>query len=93
MVKNTLPAGLDGKRSTAVGKKNWLFVGGEDTGDRSAVIYTLLESARRNGHEPYAYLRDVLERLPDTTTAGLDALLPVNWKPAGQTTVTLLAAG
>jgi transposase len=50
-------------RPTAVGKKNWLLVGGESTGQTSAILYTLLESAKRHGHEPYAYLRDVLERL------------------------------
>lgn len=84
---------LQRKRSTAVGKKNWLFVGGEDTGGRSAILYTLIESARRHGHEPYAYLKDVLERLPSTTTTGLDALLPANWNPVGQGTATMLAAG
>jgi len=80
-------------RPTAVGKKNWLFVGGEDTGGRSAILYTLIESARRHGHEPYAYLKDVLERLPSTTTAGLDELLPCNWKPAEQNAAVTLAAG
>lgn len=70
-------------RPTAVGKKNWLFVGGEDTGGRSAVIYTLIESAKRHGHEPYTYLKDVLERLPSSSTSGVDLLLPSNWRPAG----------
>ena len=69
-------------RPTAVGKRNWLFVGGEDTGERSAVIYTLIESSKRHGHEPYAYLRDVLERLPGMKASELDALLPENWLPA-----------
>jgi transposase len=67
-------------RPTAVGKRNWLFVGGGDTGDRSAVIYTLIESARRHGHEPYAYLEDLLERLPGMKAGELDALLPSNCK-------------
>ena len=80
-------------RPTAVGKKKWLFVGGEDTGGRSAVIYTLIESAKRHGHEPYAYLKNVLERLPRTTTTGLNALMPANWKPPGQTTALMQAAG
>ena len=80
-------------RPTAVGKKNWLFVGGEETGNRSAVIYTLIESAKRHGHEPYTYLKDVLERLPSTTTAGLEELLPGNWRPASQHAAEWLAAG
>ena len=78
-------------RPTAVGKKNWLFVGGEDTGERSAILYTIIESAKRHGHEPYAYLTDVLERLPATRTTGLDALLPTNWQPGGACPEALLA--
>lgn len=70
-------------RPTAIGKKNWLFVGGEDTGEQSAVIYTLIESARRHGHEPYADLKDMLE-LPGVKADELDALLSANWKPTGQ---------
>jgi transposase len=80
-------------RPTALGKKNWLFVGGEDTGERSAVIYTLTESAKRHGHEPYAYLKDVLERLPSLKTSDLEALLPANWQPAGQSEAPLQIAG
>lgn len=80
-------------RPTAVGKKNWLFVGGEDTGGRSAILYTIIESAKRHGHEPHAYLKDVLERLPATRTTGLDTLLPANWQPGPASSVTLLAAG
>ena len=71
-------------RPTAVGKKNWLFVGGEGTGQTSAILYTLVESAKRHGHEPYAYLRDVLERLPAMKSSEIDRLLPGNWKPAGE---------
>jgi transposase len=71
-------------RPTAVGKKNWLFVGGEGTGQTSATLYTLIESAKRHGHEPYAYLRDVLERLPAMKRSEIDLLLPRNWKPAGE---------
>lgn len=80
-------------RPTAVGKKNWLFLGGEETGDRSAVIYTLIESAKRHGHEPYAYLKDVLERLPSLKVSGIGPLLPANWQPAEQATVSLPNAG
>lgn len=71
-------------RPTAVGKKNWLFVGGEGNGQTSAILYTLIESAKRHGHEPYAYLRDVLERLPAKKSAEIELLLPRNWEAAGE---------
>jgi transposase len=74
-------------RPTAVGKKNWLFVGGEGTGATSAILYTMIESARRHGHEPYAYLRDVLERLPAMKTSEIGQLLPRNWKPVGESAI------
>jgi hypothetical protein len=57
-------------RPTALGKKNWLFFGSEEAGQRSAVIYTLIENCRMHGVEPRAYLKDVLERLPTTTVSG-----------------------
>jgi transposase len=73
----------NGIRPTAVGKKNWLFVGGETTGQRAAVIYTLVECAKRHGHNPEAYLTDVLERLPAMTNQDdLSVLLPANWQVA-----------
>ena len=58
-------------RPTAIGKKNWLFVGEADAGQRGAILYTLIESCRRRGIDPHAYLRDVLARLPvDDQLAG-----------------------
>jgi transposase len=56
-------------RPTALGKKNWLFFGSEEAGQRSAVMCTLIENCRLHGVEPYTYLKDVLERLPRTTSA------------------------
>jgi transposase len=73
----------NGIRPTAVGKKNWLFVGGETTGQRAAIIYTMVECAKRHGHNPEAWLTDVLERLPGMTNQDdLTVLLPSNWQPA-----------
>ena len=72
-------------RPTAIGRKNWLFVGGEHTGQKSAILYTLIGNAQLHGIEPYAYLKDLLERLPGMTTGQLDTLLPWNWQPAGAT--------
>ncbi len=54
-------------RPTAVGKKNWLFIGEAAAGDRSAIIYTVIESCRRRGIDPFAYLRDVFARQSSTT--------------------------
>jgi len=69
-------------RPTALGKKNWLFFGSEEAGQRSAVIYTLIENCRMHGVEPYTYLKDVLERLPSCTNQDLDQLTPLKWKQA-----------
>jgi hypothetical protein len=69
-------------RPTAVGKKNWLFFGSEEAGTRNAAIYTLIENCRMHGIEPYAYLKDVLERLPTTTNQQVSQLTPLNWKKA-----------
>lgn len=70
-------------RPSAIGKKNFLFIGHPDAGDRSAIIYSIIVSCQRRGIDPLAYLKDVLSRLPRMTTKDeLDALLPVNWKPA-----------
>jgi hypothetical protein len=51
-------------RPIAIGRKAWLFAGSELAGQRAAVVMSLVQSARLNGHEPCAYLKDVLERLP-----------------------------
>jgi transposase len=69
-------------RPTAVGKKNWLFFGSEEAGQRSAVLYTLVANCRLHGVEPYTYLKDVLERLPRTTNRQVEQLTPLKWKQA-----------
>ena len=74
-------------RPTALGKKNYLFFGPDDAGQISAVLYSLLETAKRCGIDPYAWLLDVLNRLPTTTTRTLPALLPANWKKAQNSAV------
>ena len=70
-------------RPSAIGKKNWLFIGHPDAGPRSAIIYSLVVSCRRYGKDPFAYLRDVLTRLPKMTNRDdLTPLLPAHWQPA-----------
>jgi hypothetical protein len=66
-------------RPTAIGKKNWLFIGEAQAGDRSAIIYTVIESCRRRGLDPYAYLRDVVTRLPFATNQQIEELTPEGW--------------
>lgn len=69
-------------RPSAIGKKNWLFIGHPDAGQRSAIIYSIVVSCQRHGKDPHAYLRDVLTRLPRMTNQeDLDPLTPANWKP------------
>jgi transposase len=66
-------------RPTAVGKKNWLFVGEAGAGQRGAIIYTLIESCRRRGLDPYAYLCQVLTRLPHMTNRHIAEVTPEAW--------------
>jgi transposase len=66
-------------RPTAIGKKNWLFIGEADAGQRSAIVYTLIECCRRRGLNPFAYLRDVLTRLPNMTNHQIPTVLPATW--------------
>ena len=70
-------------RPLAVGRKNWLFVGSQQAGERAAVVLSLIESAKLNGHDPWAYLKDVFERLPTLKQRDLAQLLPHNWRPPG----------
>jgi transposase len=70
-------------RPVALGRKNHLFAGSDGGGRRWAVICSLIASAKLNGVEPYAYLRDVLERMVAGHPASrLDQLLPWSWSPA-----------
>ena len=66
----------------AMGRKAWMFVGSELAGQRAAVIMSLVQSARMCGHDPHAYLRDVLQRLPTQLDSRIHELLPHRWAPA-----------
>jgi transposase len=66
-------------RPTAIGKKNWLFFGDAGTGQRSAIIYTLIECCRRRRQDPFAYLRDILTRLPNMTNRQIQDVTPAAW--------------
>ena len=69
-------------RPTALGKKNWLFMGDADAGERGAIIYSVIESCRRRQIDPYAYLKDVLTRLPNMTNHQIPEVTPAAWAKA-----------
>jgi hypothetical protein len=69
-------------RPTALGKKNFLFIGHPAAGWRSAVIYSVLGSCRRLGIDPHEYLRDVLRRLPDMKITEIEQITPGAWAKA-----------
>ena len=68
-------------RPVALGRSNWLFAGSLRAGQRAAAVMSLIQSARMNGHDPYAYLKDVLTRLPTQKASRINELLPHRWKP------------
>jgi transposase len=69
-------------RPFVIGRKNWLFSNTQAGAHASAVLYSLFETAKANGREPYLWLRHVLERIPNAKTADdFDALLPWNLHP------------
>ena len=69
-------------RPIALGRSNWLFAGSLRAGKRAAAVMSLIQSARLNGHDPYRYLKDVLERLPTQPASRIDELLPHSWSSA-----------
>jgi hypothetical protein len=69
-------------RPWALGRSNWSFAGSLRSGKRAAAIMSLIQSARINGHDPYAYLKDVLTRPPTQRASEIEQLLPHQWMPA-----------
>jgi len=67
-------------RGIALGRKSWLFAGSDRCGERAAVMYTLIQTAKLNDVDPQAWLADVLARINDYNIQSLDQLLPWNWK-------------
>ena len=67
-------------RPIAIGRNNWLFAGSLRAGQRAAAVMSLIQSARMNDLDPYAYLRDILERLPTLPSSRLADLLPHRWR-------------
>jgi transposase len=69
-------------RPITLGRSNWLFAGSLRAGKRAAAAMSLIQSARLNGHDPYRYLKDVLDRLPTQPASRIGELLPHTWAPA-----------
>ena len=69
-------------RPAALGRKNWLFIGAEEAGWRSAVIYSIIQSCKAHQVEPYTYLKDVLTRLPSMTNHQVPDITPKAWAKA-----------
>ena len=69
-------------RGIALGRKNWLFAGSDAGGERAAALYSLIETAKLNGIDPQAWLRDVLERLATHPARHIADLLPWRWDAA-----------
>ena len=74
-------------RPIALGRKNWLFAGSERAGQRAAAIQSLLGTAKLNGLDPAAWLRDTLEKLPTCLNSQIDSLLPFRTDPIPQTSL------
>lgn len=68
-------------RPVALGRKNWLFAGSHDSARQSALVYSLVGTAKLHGVEPWQYLKDVLTRINDHPMKDINELLPHNWKP------------
>jgi hypothetical protein len=67
-------------RAVAIGRKNYLFAGSDSGGERAAAIYSLIGTAKLNGINPQAYLREVLAKIAEHPINRIDELLPWNLK-------------
>jgi transposase len=66
----------------AVGRKNWMFAGSDEGRKRAAIIYSLVASCKHIGIDPFAYLRDVLDRISTHPNSQIAELTPRGWKAA-----------
>lgn len=74
LIENTI-------RPMAIGRKNYLFAGSHSAAGHAALMYSLLGTCKLHGIEPFAYLRDVIARIPEHKANKLSELLPYNWQP------------
>jgi hypothetical protein len=82
MVNNAAERAL---RAVVIGRKNWLFAGSERGGHTAATLYSLIASAKHNRLDPFAYLRDLLTRIPTHPHRQIDQLFPDRWNSLSET--------
>jgi len=73
-------------------KRTGCFFGSAQAGERSAILYTIIEACRREKIDPFAYLRDVFTRLPSMTNHQIASITPANWAKACYAAAQPLAA-
>ena len=78
-------------RLIALGRKNWLFAGSDTGGEWAADIYSIIETCKLHGVEPFAYLKDILERLPTHPPDAMAELTPKAWAEAQRPVVEAAA--
>jgi transposase len=71
-------------RGAVLGRKNYLFCGSQGGGHRAVLVYSLIESAKLNHLDPYAYFVDILTKLPTCRAKHLPALLTYRWKAGNE---------
>ena len=72
-------------RGVALGRRNWLFAGSKVGGERAASIYSIIETCKLNGVEPFAYISSVMQRIAEGwPNSRIDELMPWAWSPATQ---------
>ena len=79
-------------RPTTIGKKNWLFIGETEAGQRSAILFMIIEACCSRGIDPQTYLRDLLTRLPAMTNRQVKDMAPAAWAKAQALTYQRQAA-
>jgi transposase len=72
-------------RPCAIGRKNWLFIGHPEAGDRAAIFYSIMASCRLHGVNAYDYLCDVLRRLPGAMASEVESFTPAAWAKTKRT--------
>jgi transposase len=71
-------------RGIALGRKNWLFAGSNEGGERAAILYSVIESCKRHGVDPFEYLRDVIAEIAGVPPRRVKELMPATWKATRQ---------
>jgi len=79
-------------RPTAIGKKNWLFIGCEDVGDRAAILYTITQSCKLHGVNPFEYFKHVFTVIPQYTNKTVHLLTPKNYAESKKSALLSQAA-